>query len=235
MRIKSLVMVAAAFGLIGLAAPALADDAVDDKLEDRIERSLKARKLGHVDVDVDNGVVTLKGEVATAAEKTRAERLAKIKGVTTVDSKLEVDADKAKARIEERADAAKERVDQRAEASKDRIERQSEAAKDRVDRPGDPAVARPAGEVPPTNRDRVIDPLVTAKVKTKFAADDLVKAHTINVDTDKDGVVTLRGTVPSQAAHQRALEIARTTEGVRRINDLLVVSPTGNPPPAKKY
>ena len=227
MRIKSLVMVAAGFGLIGLAAPAVADDAVDDRLEERIERSLKARKLGHVDVDVDNGVVTLKGEVATAAEKTRAEKLAKVKGVTTVDSKLEVDAGKAKARIEERADAAKERVDQRADATKERIERQSEVAKDRVD--------RPAAEVPPTNRDRVIDPLVTAKVKTKFAADDLVKAHTINVDTDKDGVVTLRGTVPSHAAHQRALEIARTTEGVRKINDQLTVSPSGTPPPAKKY
>jgi hyperosmotically inducible periplasmic protein len=226
-------------------------DTVDDNLETRIEARLKASKLGHVDVDVESGVATLKGEVATAGEKTKAARLAKVKGVTTVTNELEVDPDKAKARIEERAEAAKDAIDKRAdatkasaerraeaahesaaatketaekkaEASKDAVERKSEAAKEYVDRTGKmppPATDRPAGA------NEKVDPLITAKVKMKFAADDLVKAHQINVDSERDGVVTLRGTVPSETAHKRAIEIAKTTEGVRQVNDQLKVVP----------
>jgi hyperosmotically inducible periplasmic protein len=213
-----LLAVAAGCALLGLPALARADEAADKKLEDRIEHQLKVRKLGHVDVDVENGVATLKGEVATAGEKARAEKLAKVKGVTSVDSRLEVDPDKAKARIEQRADAKKEAVEHNAEAAKDRIEKQSEVAKDRVD-----GKLPPAPAVEKRRDDKVIDPMVTAKVKTKFAADDLVKAHTINVDTDRDGVVTLRGTVPSEAAHVRAIEITKMTDGVRKVNDQLKV------------
>jgi osmotically-inducible protein OsmY len=228
-----------------------ADSAADDTVETRIESRLKASKLGHVDVDVADGVATLKGEVATAAEKTKAARLAKVKGVTTVTNDLEVDADKAKARIEERAEAAKEAIDKRAEAtaasaerkaeaagdsaaatkaaaekkaeaSKEAVDRRTEVAKEHVDRTGKmppPATAKPAGA------NEKIDPLITASVKMKFAGDDLVKAHQINVDSERDGVVTLRGTVPSEAAHKRAVEIAKTTDGVRQVNDQLKVVP----------
>jgi hyperosmotically inducible protein len=211
--------VMAGCAMLAFSAPALADQALDDKLEERIEAQLKARKLGHVDVDVENAVATLKGEVATAAEKARAEKLAKVKGVTTVESKLEVDPDKAKARIEERADATKERIDQRAAAAKERVDGRTDVAKERVDRPG---VTAPAAGT--ERRDPVVDPVVTAKVKSKFATDDLVKAHTINVDTDRDGVVTLRGTVPSEAARARAVEIAKMTDGVRKVNDQLTIA-----------
>ena len=37
----------------------------------------------------------------------------------------------------------------------------------------------------------------------------------------KDGVVTLKGTVPNDGARARAVEIARTTKGVRRVVDEL--------------
>jgi hyperosmotically inducible periplasmic protein len=226
-------------------------DTADDDLETRIETRLKASKLGHVDVDVENGVATLKGEVATAGEKTKAARLAKVKGVTTVTNDLAVDPDKAKARIEERAEAAKEAIDKRAdataegaerkaeaaresasatketaerkaEASKEAVDRRTETAKEHVDRTGKmppPAAAKPAGA------NEKVDPLITAKVKMKFAADDLVKAHQINVDSERDGVITLRGTVPSETAHQRAVDIAKKTEGVRQVNDQLKVVP----------
>ena len=65
---------------------------------------------------------------------------------------------------------------------------------------------------------------LTTAVKTKFASDDIVKASDINVDT-KDKVVTLRGEVKSSAAKSRAVEIARATEGVRDVVDVLVVTP----------
>jgi hyperosmotically inducible protein len=61
---------------------------------------------------------------------------------------------------------------------------------------------------------------VTTKVKAKFAADDVVKAHDINVTT-REGVVTLTGEVDSAAAREQAARLARDTEGVIDVvNDL---------------
>jgi hyperosmotically inducible periplasmic protein len=63
---------------------------------------------------------------------------------------------------------------------------------------------------------------ITAKVKSKFAADKTVEAHEINVDT-KNKIVTLTGTVDTQAAKDRALDIARSTEGVTDVVDNLSI------------
>jgi osmotically-inducible protein OsmY len=68
------------------------------------------------------------------------------------------------------------------------------------------------------------DPGVTTAVKTKLAADDTVKAYQIDVDTN-GGVVTLSGTVQSQAAKDRAVQLARETDGVSSVDDRLVVNP----------
>ena len=226
--------VAAAFAVVlGSGMSRALADSPDDTLESRIEKRLEARKLGHVDVDVENGVAVLKGEVATAAEKARAAKLAKVKGVTTVTNELEIDADKAKARVEERAEAKKEAIDKQAEVTKETAEAKAEAKKEAIDRKTEVAkehVDR-TGQLPPpatggtAKANEKVDPLISAKVKMKFAADDLVKAHQINVDSERDGVVTLRGTVPSETAHKRAVEIAKTTDGVRQVNDLLKVGP----------
>jgi len=63
---------------------------------------------------------------------------------------------------------------------------------------------------------------LTAKIKSKMALDDSVKALDINVDT-ADGVVTLTGTVHSAAERTRALQLARETNGVKSVTDRLVV------------
>ena len=65
---------------------------------------------------------------------------------------------------------------------------------------------------------------VTTAVKTKLATDDTVKASEINVDTHNH-VVTLNGTVGSQAEKERALMIARNTKGVTNVIDDLTVGP----------
>ena len=70
------------------------------------------------------------------------------------------------------------------------------------------------------------DPGITTAVKSKLAADDTVKAYQINVDTS-GGVVTLTGTVPSSAARDRALQLARETDGVSRVEDRLTVNAAG--------
>ena len=59
---------------------------------------------------------------------------------------------------------------------------------------------------------------ITGAIKSKMAADDTVKASEINVDTH-DHVVTLNGTVGSQAEKERALMIARNTNGVSSVID----------------
>ena len=66
------------------------------------------------------------------------------------------------------------------------------------------------------------DTALSADVKTKLAADDTVKANSVKVDT-VDHVVTLTGTVPSQAVKDRALQIARDTTGVTSVVDKLTI------------
>lgn len=66
------------------------------------------------------------------------------------------------------------------------------------------------------------DGRVTAKIKAKMALDDSVKALNLDVDT-KDGVVTVKGTVRSDAERQRALALARETAGVTQVVDQLQV------------
>jgi hyperosmotically inducible protein len=66
---------------------------------------------------------------------------------------------------------------------------------------------------------------VTTAVKSKMAADDTVKAYQIDVTT-KDHVVTLSGRVETTAAKEQAVQIARSTDGVRDVVDHLTVSAT---------
>ena len=61
-----------------------------------------------------------------------------------------------------------------------------------------------------------------AKIKSKMALDELVKASAINIDS-ANGVVTLKGTVGSQAERARAVQLARETAGVKSVDDRLVV------------
>ena len=65
---------------------------------------------------------------------------------------------------------------------------------------------------------------ITSAVKSKMAADDTVKASEINVDTHNH-VVTLNGTVGSNAERERAVMIARNTNGVNSVIDDLRVGP----------
>lgn len=63
---------------------------------------------------------------------------------------------------------------------------------------------------------------LTAKIKSKMALDDLVRARTIDVTTSGQ-VVTLAGTVGSDAERSRALQLARETAGVAQVVDRLTL------------
>lgn len=63
---------------------------------------------------------------------------------------------------------------------------------------------------------------LTAKIKSKMALDDTVRASAIDVDS-REGVVTLSGAVGSAAQRDRALQLARETDGVSSVVDRLQV------------
>jgi hyperosmotically inducible protein len=69
----------------------------------------------------------------------------------------------------------------------------------------------------------VKDSVITTKIKAKLAAEHPASAKHVRVDTDKNGVVWLSGTTDSQAEADKAVEIARGTEGVKSVNNKLTV------------
>jgi hyperosmotically inducible protein len=70
----------------------------------------------------------------------------------------------------------------------------------------------------------VTDAALTVAVKTKLLGDPKVSGLKIDVDS-KEGVVTLTGTVKSQAEKDEALRLARETDSVRNVVDKLAIAP----------
>jgi len=79
----------------------------------------------------------------------------------------------------------------------------------------DDAASRTPGEV-------TDDLTIHTVVKTRLLRDDDVRGLRINVDVNK-GVVTLSGTVRSEAERQRAVAVATGMPNVVRVVDNLVV------------
>jgi hypothetical protein len=62
--------------------------------------------------------------------------------------------------------------------------------------------------------------VITTKIKSQLAADDLLKSFEISVETYK-GIVQLSGFVDSQRAIDKAGQIARGVEGVKSVKNNL--------------
>lgn len=77
-----------------------------------------------------------------------------------------------------------------------------------------------------TAGEAVDDAAITAKVKSKLAADPEINPFNIDVDT-RDGVVTLSGTVEKAEARSEAEDLARGTDGVRRVVNNIQVGGQG--------
>jgi hyperosmotically inducible periplasmic protein len=69
----------------------------------------------------------------------------------------------------------------------------------------------------------VKDSVITTKIKSKLAAEHLGSLKHIKVDTDMNGVVWMSGTANNQKEVNKAVTIARNTEGVKSVkNDIKV-------------
>jgi hyperosmotically inducible periplasmic protein len=173
------------------------------------DRDIKARD---VKVSVEDGVVTLKGRVLNETEHQLALTLAKnTGGVKQVVDNLDVE-----------------------------VAAPPPAGIVNGGTPGAAATtgtsASPASPPPPVaNSD---DARITTSIQSKYFMDDRIKGRHIVV-TANAGVVTLTGEIADDTERAEALLLARTTEGVKRVEDNLTISiapapaSTGaTPPPA---
>lgn len=69
------------------------------------------------------------------------------------------------------------------------------------------------------------DGWLVMKVHSEFVDEDVLSGSNIDVDV-KNGVVTLQGTVPSEAGRARALEVAKKNDGVKNVVDQLRIAPS---------
>jgi|SRR4030095_3113161 hyperosmotically inducible protein len=69
----------------------------------------------------------------------------------------------------------------------------------------------------------VKDSVITTKIKTQLAAEHPGSVKHIQVDTDKDGIVWMTGTANSQDEVDKAVAIARNTDGVKSVHSELKV------------
>jgi osmotically-inducible protein OsmY len=85
-------------------------------------------------------------------------------------------------------------------------------------REGAAEIGEKAGIAATTVESTIDEAALTTKIKAKMALDDRVKARSINVTT-RGSTVTLSGIVESKAEHDRAMALARETEGVTQVID----------------
>lgn len=79
-----------------------------------------------------------------------------------------------------------------------------------------PAVAGQVGAIK--------DGWLVMKVHSEMLDEDVLEGSNIDVDV-KNGVVTLQGTVPSEAARARALAVTKANDGVKNVVDQLKIAP----------
>lgn len=168
-------------------------------------------KAYQIDVDTADRVVTLTGTVDTSAAKDQALMLARqTAGVRDVVDRISVNP----AAAATTGDIKEEAREEASEIARDTQEQAREAA-DSAKELGREAQAT-AREAANRAGAAISDAAVTSAVKTKFFADAAAEVLKIDVDT-KAGVVTLNGTVATQAEADRAVSLARDTDGVKRV------------------
>src|SRR5215208_4387904 len=82
-----------------------------------------------------------------------------------------------------------------------------------------PSPVATSGVVPAPSQS---DPTVATLIQAKFFVDPVIKTRNIEVQA-ANGVVTLKGSVASETERAQALSLARSSSGVQRVEDYMVV------------
>jgi len=178
-------------------AQVVSDVSVTTAVKTRLMTDKVARSTA-IDVDTKDRVVTIAGGVPTEADKVRIGRLvAHTTGVKSVENNLTVTGEP----LTGTTGADQQKPD-------------SEETKIVIKDDTTPMVKKGA---------RVVaDASITSAVKTRLMADDLGGALKIDVDT-KDAVVTITGSVPTEADKTRLGDIVARTTGVKSVVNNLAV------------
>ena len=153
----------------------------------------------NINVDTTAGVVSLTGDVHSAVEHNQAIAKAKATdGVKQVIDKLTVTPGDRPATADIR-----DKVAATLPRDKEQVKAQAKTAAQRVGK-------------------EISDTWITTQVQAMYFLDREVKGMQINVTTNT-GVVTLTGSVDSDAVRQKALADARSIEGVKQVVDKLSV------------
>ena len=157
-----------------------------------------------VSANADKNEITLSGTVQTEQSRTRVVALAKSAGpgLIVVD-KIDVKPNEGEA---SRAEPPREMS--RAEYTQEMARTAREKAK---------AAGQSIG-------DSVDDAWIHAKISAKLLTNSATPGRKIDVDV-VNNVVTLRGEVESATAKEEAGRVAKETDGVKRVNNLLKVRP----------
>jgi len=199
----------------------------DDTIESNVEKALKQDSVlapRGIDVESKNGVVTLTGKVRTAADKERAGSVAKVTGVNRVVNQIEVDPNLDRSKTDAAADKTKAGLNKAVDATATAGKKTADATKKGVSETekGLGKAADKTGDALDKSGNKMTDASITTHVKTGFSKEPLLNNTAVDVDT-KDHIVTLRGTVGSDAAKTRAGEIAAATSGVSKVVNELVI------------
>jgi hyperosmotically inducible protein len=170
-------------------------------------------KAYQIDVDTRDRVVTLSGTVETPAAKEQAVLIARqTDGVRDVVDQITVNRETAATAGD--LDNAAERAGREArEEIREGTEATKEAARD---------TKAAAGRAADRTGAAVSDAAITSAVKSKFLVDSAVSGLKIDVDTS-NGMVTLNGNVTSKAEADRAMTLARNTDGVKSVHSNLKI------------
>lgn len=214
--------------------------AASSDLADRIEQVWAANKdLADADIEarVEGTRVILEGEVAKAAQRQTAERLAKrVKGVGSVDNQIAIrmaDAPTNNERqgtrgsvlagdVKDTARATADKTEDAAEKTGSAIGRAAGATRDAVVTGAKKTADVVTNDVP----EKIDETWITSKIAGKINADDALEHVDVDVKVNKN-VVTISGDVPSATLRDRVLRIARETEGVSRVVDRMRVTAGG--------
>jgi hyperosmotically inducible periplasmic protein len=171
-------------------------------------------KAYQVDVDTRNGVVTLSGTVENTAAKEQAINIARgTDGVRDVIDQIRVG--------EAAATGGTYDLENRAERGAAEVKEEGRELTAEVKEESREAAAK-AGDVADKTGAAITDAAITSAVKAKFLADTTVKGLRIDVDTS-NGMVTLNGNVSSKAEADRAMTLARNTDGVKNVHSNLKI------------
>jgi osmotically-inducible protein OsmY len=122
----------------------------------------------------------------------------------------------------DRGETQQRTAGQKIDSATSRAEQKIESAKNDMSQ-GAAEAKRDMKQATDDAKNAVSDATITASVNAKLAGDKELSALRINVDT-VDGRVALRGNAPTPSARDRATQLASSVDGVRSVENQLVIA-----------